>query len=42
MSLSSITYSDALDGALHRLQTTGFYLGNFFANHASSAQPALR
>ena len=37
MSLSSITYSDAVDAALHRLQITGFYLGNFFANHGPMA-----
>jgi hypothetical protein len=41
MSLSSITYSDAVDGALHRLQTTGFYVGNFLANHGPMAAEAL-
>jgi hypothetical protein len=39
--LSSITYSDAVDGALDRLQTTGYYLGNFFANHGPMAAEAL-
>jgi hypothetical protein len=39
--MSSITYAEAVDGALDRLQTTGFYLGNFFANHGPMAAEAL-
>ncbi len=35
--MSSTTYAQAVNGALDRLQTTGFYLGNTFANHGPMA-----
>jgi hypothetical protein len=39
--MTSMSYSHAVDGALERLQTTGFYLGGFFANHGPMAAEAL-
>ena len=39
--MSSTTYAQAVNGALDRLQTTGFYLGNSFANHGPMAAEAL-
>jgi hypothetical protein len=39
--MSSTTYAQAVNGALDRLQTTGFYLGNTFANHGPMAAEAL-
>jgi hypothetical protein len=39
--MSSTTYAEAVNGALDRLQTTGFYLGNTFANHGPMAAEAL-
>src|SRR5574337_1544919 len=39
--MTSITYADAVDGALDRLWTTGFYLDNVFANHGPLAAEAL-
>lgn len=38
---ASTTYAQAINGALDRLQTTGFYLGEFFANHGPMAAEAL-
>ncbi len=37
----STTYAQAVNGALDRLQNTGFYLGDFFANHGPMAAEAL-
>ncbi|MBV8964642.1 MAG: DUF4243 domain-containing protein [Mycobacteriaceae bacterium] len=37
----STTYAEAVNGALDRLQTTGFYLDRFFANHGPMAAEAL-
>jgi hypothetical protein len=39
--MSPTTYAEAVDGALDRLQTTGFYQGNTFANHGPMAAEAL-
>ena len=39
--MSSMTYAEAVDGALDRLQSTGFYLGDTFANHGPMAAEAL-
>ena len=39
--MGSVDYSDAVNAALDRLRTTGFYLGNFFANHGPMAAEAL-
>ena len=39
--MSTTTYAQAVNGALDRLQTTGFYLGDFFANHGPMAAEAL-
>jgi hypothetical protein len=39
--MSPTTYAQAVNGALDRLQTTGFYLGNTFANHGPMAAEAL-
>jgi hypothetical protein len=39
--MGSVSYADAVSGALDRLRTTGFYLGEFFANHGPMAAEAL-
>jgi hypothetical protein len=39
--MASITYAEAVNGALDRLQTTGFYLDGFFTNHGPMAAEAL-
>lgn len=39
--MNSISYVDAVNGALERLQTTGFYLDHSFANHGPMAAEAL-
>jgi hypothetical protein len=39
--MNSTTYAAAVNSALDRLQTTGFYLDNFFANHGPMAAEAL-
>jgi hypothetical protein len=39
--MGSISYADAVNGALDRLRTTGFYLGTSFANHGPMAAEAL-
>ena len=39
--MGSVSYADAVSGALERLRTTGFYLGEFFANHGPMAAEAL-
>ena len=41
--MNSTTYTESVNGALHRLQTTGFYLDNGFANHGPiAAEPLAR
>ncbi len=39
--MGSVDYVDAVNAALDRLRTTGFYIGNFFANHGPMAAEAL-
>jgi Questin oxidase-like len=39
--MGTVSYADAVSGALDRLRTTGFYLGEFFANHGPMAAEAL-
>jgi hypothetical protein len=39
--MGSVDYTDAVNGALDRLRPTGFYLGEFFANHGPMAAEAL-
>jgi hypothetical protein len=39
--VNSTTYPEAVNGALDRLQTTGFYLDGSFANHGPMAAEAL-
>jgi hypothetical protein len=39
--MGSIDYTEAVNGALDRLRTTGFYLDRFFANHGPMAAEAL-
>jgi hypothetical protein len=39
--MGSVDYIDAVNAALDRLRTTGFYIGDFFANHAPMAAEAL-
>lgn len=39
--MGSVGYVDAVNTALDRLQTTGFYIGDFFANHGPMAAEAL-
>jgi hypothetical protein len=39
--MGCIHYTDAVNGALQRLHTTGFYIGDSFANHAPMAAEAL-
>jgi hypothetical protein len=39
--MGSVDYSDAVNTALDRLRTTGFYIGDFFANHGPMAAEAL-
>jgi hypothetical protein len=39
--MGSASYTEAVNGALDRLRTTGFYLGEFFANHGPMAAEAL-
>jgi len=39
--MTSITYAEAVDGALDRLQNTGFYLDGSFSNHGPMAAEAL-
>ena len=39
--MGSVGYIDAMNAALDRLRTTGFYIGDFFANHGPMAAEAL-
>ena len=39
--MGSVDYTDAVNGALDRLRTTGYYIGDFFANHGPMAAEAL-
>ena len=39
--MTSTTYAEAVNVALDRLRTTGFYLDNFFANHGPMAAEAM-
>jgi len=39
--MGSVDYSEAVNAALDRLRTTGFYIGDFFANHGPMAAEAL-
>src|ERR1700687_2951885 len=39
--MQTISYSDAVHGALDRLRPTGFYIDDLFANHAPMAAEAL-
>jgi hypothetical protein len=39
--MGSVDYIDAVNTALDRLRTTGFYIGDFFANHGPMAAEAL-
>ena len=39
--MESVDYIDAVNAALDRLRTTGFYIGDFFANHGPMAAEAL-
>lgn len=39
--MGSATYADAVNDALERLRTTGFYLDHFLANHGPMAAEAL-
>ena len=39
--MGSVSYADAVNSALDRLRGTGFYLGEFFANHGPMAAEAL-
>jgi hypothetical protein len=39
--MGSVDYIDAVNAALDRLRTTGFYIGDFFANHGPMAAEAL-
>ena len=39
--MGCIDYTDAVNGALERLHSTGFYIGDSFANHAPMAAEAL-
>ena len=39
--MGSASYADAVNSALDRLRGTGFYLGEFFANHGPMAAEAL-
>lgn len=39
--MGSLDYAQAVNGALDRLSTTGFYLDHFFANHGPMAAEAL-
>ena len=39
--MGSVDYTDAVNAALDRLRPTGFYLGEFFANHGPMAAEAL-
>jgi hypothetical protein len=39
--MGSVDYVDAVNTALDRLSTTGFYIGNFFANHGPMAAEAI-
>jgi hypothetical protein len=39
--MGSVDYIEAVNGALDRLRTTGFYLDHFFANHGPMAAEAL-
>jgi hypothetical protein len=39
--MGSVDYTDAVNAALDRLRTTGFYIGDFFANHGPMAAEAL-
>ena len=36
-----VTYAEAVNGALHRLQSTGLFTDQFFANHSPMAAEAL-
>ncbi|MFZ0903651.1 MAG: hypothetical protein WAN71_07190 [Mycobacterium sp.] len=39
--MGSVDYFDAVNAALDRLRSTGFYVGDFFANHGPMAAEAL-
>jgi hypothetical protein len=39
--MGSIDYTETVNSALERLRTTGFYIGDFFANHGPMAAEAL-
>ncbi|MGB7144874.1 questin oxidase family protein [Mycobacterium sp.] len=39
--MGSVDYTAAVNGALDRLRTTGYYIGDFFANHGPMAAEAL-
>src|ERR1700678_382374 len=39
--MNATTYAQAVEGALDRLQTTGFYLNDSFTNHGPMAAEAL-
>lgn len=39
--MGSVDYTDAVNGALDRLRATGYYIGDFFANHGPMAAEAL-
>ena len=39
--MGSVDYIDAVNAALDRFRTTGFYIGDFFANHGPMAAEAL-
>lgn len=39
--MGSVDYTEAVNGALDRLRSTGFYLDHFFANHGPMAAEAL-
>ncbi|BBY05385.1 questin oxidase family protein [Mycobacterium noviomagense] len=39
--MGSLDYTEAVNVALDRLRTTGFYIGHFFANHGPMAAEAL-
>lgn len=39
--MGPLDYTEAVNGALDRLRTTGFYLDHFFANHGPMAAEAL-
>jgi hypothetical protein len=39
--MGTVTYTDAVNGALDRLRPTGYYMDHFFANHGPMAAEAL-